>query len=166
MNLTVTPIGTIHTPYTPEKHNAPFQSVENDDGEFFVEVYPEHTQRLDKLETFTYIYLLYWLDRVNKTPKQLVNPPWIKNKVGLFASRSPNRVNPIGLSVVKVKQIKENRIEISGIDAYDNTPLLDIKPYIKDLDAKLDANYGWLDISDADSRKHFQLHMKGIAHDH
>jgi tRNA (adenine37-N6)-methyltransferase len=167
MTFSIVPIGIIHTPYTSEKCGAPFQSVENADGDFFVEIYPEHRKRLDKLETFTYIYLLYWLDRVTKTPKQLVNPTWIKNtKVGLFASRSPNRINPIGLSVVNVKKIKGSGIEISGIDAFDNTPLIDIKPYIKDLDVKLDANSGWLETADADSRRHFQSYIKGIAHDY
>lgn len=67
--------------------------------------------------------------------------------------------------MVKLKVIKENKIAISGIDAYDNTPLLDIKPYIKDLDTKTDANYGWLE-NEEDSKKHLQLHIKGVPHDH
>lgn len=167
MNYTITPIGFIHTPYTKEKGDAPFQSVETSQGEFYVEVLNEHTKRLDKLDSFTYIYLIYWLDRIQKVPEHLVSPPWTKNtKVGLFASRSPNRINPIGLSIVKVKKIINNRIEISGIDAFDNTPLLDIKPYIKDLDAKHDANYGWLESTDTNSKDHLLLHIKGVPHDH
>lgn len=166
MCFTVKPIGKIHTPYKPGERNPPFQSVEDETQTFYIDVYPKHTKRLEKLELFTYIYLLYYLDQSKKKPKELVSPPWTKNaNIGLFASRSPNRINPIGLSVVKLKEIKENRIIISGIDAFDNTPLLDIKPYIKDLDSKTDANYGWLE-NEEDSKKHLQLHIKGIPHKH
>lgn len=166
MKLNFKPIGTIHTPYTPGEHNPPFQTVEDDTKTFYVEVYPNHVKRLEKLDLFTYIYLLYYLDQSTKKPTKLVSPPWTKDvNVGLFASRSPNRINPIGLSVVKLKEIIGNKIVISGIDAYDTTPLLDIKPYIKDLDAKTDANYGWLD-TEKDSKKHLQLHIKGIPHKH
>jgi tRNA (adenine37-N6)-methyltransferase len=54
-------------------------------------------------------------------------------------------------------------IRPSGLDVFDGTPLLDIKPYILDLDVKLDANYGWLE--DLEDRGHFGLHVKGIPHD-
>jgi len=145
MSFSVNPIGMIHSPYTPEENNAPFQTIEDNSEEFYVDVFSEHTKRLEKLDLFTYVYLIYWLDRSKKEPKQLVSPPWTTHeKVGLFASRSPNRINPIGLSVVRIKEIIGNRIVITGVDAFDNTPLLDIKPYIKDLDVKTDANSGWL----------------------
>jgi tRNA-Thr(GGU) m(6)t(6)A37 methyltransferase TsaA len=95
----------------------------------------------------------------------MVSPPWADGKkVGVFASRSPVRPNPIGLSVVRIKNIVENRIYTSGLDAFDGTPLLDIKPYIKDLDSKSDANYGW--IEEMDDMEHLILHIKGIPHDY
>lgn len=144
MKFTILPIGTIHTPYN-EEHTPPFQTIENDTGDFYVELFPEHINRVYKLDSFNYIYLIYWLDRVTKKPKQFVSPPKTNKKVGLFASRSPNRINPLGLSVVKIIKITDNRIIISGIDAFDSTPLIDIKPYIKDLDVKPDANSGWVE---------------------
>jgi tRNA-Thr(GGU) m(6)t(6)A37 methyltransferase TsaA len=166
MNFTVTPIGSIHTPYKKENHDAPFQSIEDDDGDFYVEVFPEHTKRLHKLDLFHYVYLIYWLDQITQKPGHLVHPPWIKDaEVGLFASRSPNRINPIGLSVVRVKRVIDNRIEISGIDAFDNTPLIDIKPYIKDLDSKIDANYGWLETTDMKSKDHLLRYINGDKDD-
>jgi tRNA (Thr-GGU) A37 N-methylase len=58
-------------------------------------------------------------------------------------------------------KIEENRIYISSLDAFDGTPLLDIKPYMKDLDTKDDANYGWME---EDDFKHLQLHIDGEAH--
>jgi len=93
----------------------------------------------------------------------LVTPPWANGKqVGVFASRSPVRPNSIGISVVLVKRIDNNEIFISGLDAYDGTPLLDIKPYINDLDVKYDANYGW--IEGPEDKEHLLLHIKGIPH--
>ena len=82
----------------------------------------------------------------------------------MFASRSPNRPNPIGLSVVKILRIEKNIIAISGIDAFDNTPLLDIKPYIKNLDSKEDANFGWVNNTELD--EHLKMHLAGIPHKH
>jgi len=69
-----------------------------------------------------------------------IKPPWADGKeIGLFSSRSPNRPNPIGLSIVRVKNIIKNKIYTSGIDVFNDTPLLDIKPYIKKLDSKSDS---------------------------
>ena len=82
--------------------------------------------------------------------------------MGLFASRSPVRPNPIGLSVVRIKKIVGSVVYTSGLDVFDKTPLLDIKPYIKDLDTKLDANYGWLD--EPEERDHLVKHIKGEPH--
>jgi tRNA-Thr(GGU) m(6)t(6)A37 methyltransferase TsaA len=94
-----------------------------------------------------------------------VTPPWTKGQqVGLFASRSPLRPNPIGLSVVRVKEVSENRVYTSGLDVFDNTPLLDIKPYINDLDSKCDANNGWVQMIDED--EHLALHIQGIPHNY
>ena len=62
------------------------------------------------------------------------------------------------------KSITNNEILTSGMDVFDGTPLLDIKPYIKDLDTKQDDNYGW--IEDMDDREHLLLHIKGIPHDY
>jgi len=94
-----------------------------------------------------------------------MSPSWANGIVtGVFASRSPLRPNPIGLSVVRVKDIQDNVIHTSGLDVFDGTPLLDIKPYIKDLDVKTDANYGWVD--DVQDQEHMTLHIKGIPHDY
>ena len=80
----------------------------------------------------------------------------------MFASRSPDRPNNIGISIVRVKGIVNNEIFIFGLDAFDGTPMIDIKPYINDLDVKHDANYGWVD--DLEDKEHLILHIKGIPH--
>ncbi len=150
----------IHTPY---HDKAPYQPVETDEGDFRVEVFPEYQEGLQDVDTFTYIYLLYFIDRLNRKVSMKVEPIWAGEiEVGLFASRSPLRPNPIGLSVVRVLGVKGNTITTSGLDVFDGTPLLDIKPYIRDLDTKADANYGW--IEKTGDLRHLALHILGIPH--
>jgi tRNA-Thr(GGU) m(6)t(6)A37 methyltransferase TsaA len=137
------PIGIIRTPYLDE---VPRQPDETAQGEFRIILDERFREGLDQLEIFRYIYVLFHLDRLDKTVKMTVSPPTAQGRrVGLFASRSPARPNPIGLSVVRIKKIEGTTIYTSGIDARDETPLLDIKPYIRDLDSKPDANLGWRD---------------------
>jgi len=153
-------IGVIHTPYT---RTAPYQPVVDDDGDFQVRLFNPYAEGLICLERFRYVYLLYHIHKVEAEPEMVMNPPWVPNtRVGIFASRSPLRPNRIGLSIVRLKRIEGNLIHTSGLDVFDGTPLLDIKPYIQDLDVKTDANYGWLD--DIEDRDHLMLHIKGIPH--
>ena len=155
-------IGIIHTPY---KLKVPYQPINNDKGVFKVIIDEKYKEALRGLEKFEYIYLIFHLHLTDKKPKNLVKPPWSKGReVGLFASRSPNRPNSIGLSIVRIRGIKENIIYTSGIDAFDETPLLDIKPYIKELDSKYGSNYGWL--KNQKDYEHLILHIKGIPHDY
>jgi len=163
MKFSIKQIGVIHTPY---KENAPYQSDEKTKGDFTIELYPEYESALTSLEKFNHIYVLYYLDQIDEKYQNVISPPWAggKKTVGVFASRSPNRPNPIGLSDVKVLKIEKNTIAISGIDAFDNTPIIDIKPYIKNLDSKEDANFGWVNITEFD--EHFKKHLDGIPHKH
>jgi len=155
-------IGVIRTPYT---DNAPYQPVEEDEGDFRIVVDSQYGDSLYKLEKFRYIYVVYYIHRVKRRFSEIVSPTWTDGvKVGVFASRSPVRPNPIGINIVRIKGIKNNEVFTSGMDVFDGTPLLDIKPYIKDLDTKPDANYGW--IEDMDNREHLLLHIKGIPHDY
>jgi tRNA-Thr(GGU) m(6)t(6)A37 methyltransferase TsaA len=162
------PIGVIRTPYKGDR--APYQALERDEGEARLVLDPEYEPGLKELDKFKYIYVLYYMDRAHRdvSPKGLkdmiAHPPWAGGKgVGLFASRSPHRPNAIGLSIVRVREIKGNVVVTSLLDAFDRTPLLDIKPYLAELDAKDDANYGWLD---ENGRDHLMLHIRGIPHDH
>ncbi len=156
------PIGVIKTPYI---SSAPYQPIDSDENEFIVEVNEEYIDGLKNLEEFKFIYLVFFLDKTNNKVEMKIKPPWTKeNEVGLFASRSPNRPNPIGLSVVRLKKIVGNKIYTSGLDVFNDTPLLDIKPYIKELDSKFDAGYGWINISKDEG--HLALHIKGVPHFH
>ena len=160
--ITFEPIGIIHTPY---KDNAPYQPISNDTGEFFIDLNKEYEEGLKELLRFKYIYLLFYIDQLKEQPKMRFTPPWLKDKeLGLFATRTPSRPNPIGLSIVRLINVIDTKIYVSGLDVFDGTPLLDIKPYIKDLDDKVDANYGWL--NDINNKEHFMLHIKGIPHEY
>jgi tRNA (adenine37-N6)-methyltransferase len=143
LEIKLTPIGTIHTPYN---ESAPYTDYENAEGEFYVEVIDEYSAGLYLLDEMKYFYIIFHIHKPNKQPQLRVFPPRGNGKeVGLFASRSPNRFNPIGLTIARIKKIEGNRIYTSGLDILDGTPLLDIKPYIRDFDMKDDANMGWID---------------------
>lgn len=161
-HFTLEQIGIIKTPY---QKDAPYQPVDTDEQEFYVQLDNKYVEGLMELKKFNLIYLIFFADRITRKPEMIVSPPWAKGKkVGVFASRSPVRPNPIGLSIVRIKNIVGNKIYTSGLDVFDKTPLLDIKPYIKDLDNKDNANYGW--IEEVDDKEHLSLHIKGIPHDY
>lgn len=160
--ITFSPIGVIRTPYA---EKAPYQPIDDDSGNFRIVLFAAHQDGLLHLERFRCIYILYHTHKAMAASSPLVNPPWTAGTtVGIFASRSPRRPNGLGLSVVRLRGIEKNVIYTSGLDVFDGTPLLDIKPYIQDLDVKMDANYGWLE--EIKERDHLILHIKGIPHDY
>jgi len=161
-NIHLKPIGEVRTPY---RDWAPHQPVERDaeEGKFRLVLSREYSEGLRDLERFTYVYVLTYLDRQPKPVDMTVSPPWAKGKtVGLFASRSPGRPNPIGLSIVQVLRVEGSEVIISPIDFFDRTPILDIKPYFQGLDSKTDANHGWAD--DLEDREHIMQHVRGLPH--
>ncbi len=111
-----------------------------EDG-FFIEVKPKYKQSLEGLDGFQYIQVLYWFDKLdndNFRSKTTLNKPYVKgpDTLGIFATRSPMRPNPIGLTSCYVTYIdKENGIiGLGWCDAFDNTPVIDIKPYTPSVD--------------------------------
>lgn len=162
--MQIEPIGIIHTPYHPDDF-CPSQPVEREAGRARIELEPRYMDGLADLESFNYIYVLFGLHLADREISMRVKPPWTNGReVGLFASRSPNRPARIGLSVVRLISIDDNVLTTSLIDVYDGTPLLDIKPYIAELDSKEDANYGW--IEGLEGHRHLLEHVRGIPHRH
>ena len=163
MSISFQAIGTIYTPYF--SLNTPHQPLPDAPGDFWITLNPDYTSALEALQTFNYIYILYYLDQATPAQDMLTRSPWAPElEIGLFASRSPQRPNPIGLSIVKLKEIRGNDLVISGIDAYNGTPLLDIKPYMHFLDSKEDANNGWFDA--LPNKEHTIAHALGLSHEH
>ena len=101
----------------------------------YIEICAPYTLGLQHIEKFGHIIVLWWIS-MKDTPRDratlLVTPPRLSNPVetGVFSSRSPSRPNPIGLTKVKLLKVENNRLYIDRIDALDDTPVLDIKPYL------------------------------------
>jgi len=129
-----TPIGKFHTNYTPAT-GAPRQGILMPETEGTIEIYPQYRSALNTLNLFEYIIVLYHFSEVERW-EPTVNPPASSHEhnFGLFATRSPKRPNPIGLSIVKLEKIEKGILYISGIDAFEGTPVLDIKPYLPSVD--------------------------------
>lgn len=98
-----------------------------------IELLPEHTERLDGIEDFSHIQVIFYLDRVSRHERRMkkFHPRDREDLplVGAFATRSQRRPNPIGLTTVKLLSRKVNTLRVKGLDALDGTPVLDIKPY-------------------------------------
>jgi tRNA-Thr(GGU) m(6)t(6)A37 methyltransferase TsaA len=160
MLISLTSMGVIHTPY---QEDAPYQDYENKAGDFYIDINPDYTEGLYLLDSLTYCYILFHIHKQKKPARMHVFPPRGNGKeVGLFATRSPNRVNPIGLTVARIKKVEKNRIYTGGLDILNGTPLIDIKPYIRDFDCKEDANMGWVDLRGEQPEKWKETPPKGI----
>ena len=162
--MSVQAIGVAHTPYQ-HRHDAPHQPQAEASGEFYVEVFPEFAAGLADVTDFSHVFLLSWLHHSAGFSMQ-VTPPWQnsageRKRVGLFASRSPNRPNPIGLTLARVRGVEGNRLLTGPLDLFDGTPIIDIKPHVRTLDQTGVGNDGWL--ADGD---HLELHKKGVPHSH
>lgn len=142
MELVVRPIGFVRSPFR-EKVEAPRQAVVAADATATLEVLPAYEDALADLAGFDRIWLVFWFhDATHYRPK--VQPPRSDEKRGLFATRSPHRPNPIGLSAVRLERVERTTLHLREIDLIDGTPVLDIKPYIPYADAFPDASSGWL----------------------
>jgi tRNA-Thr(GGU) m(6)t(6)A37 methyltransferase TsaA len=142
MNITLKPIGVIHSPYT-TKESCPIQGVDAPEGKGTVEVFLEYVDGLQDIETFSHIILLYQFDRAGEI--KLVRPTFLDDEPhGVFASRHPCRPTGLGISVVRLLKRSGNVLEVGGIDVLDGTPIIDIKPYIPRLDCFPEANEGWV----------------------
>ncbi len=137
------PIGIIHTPFKDDKKKIPRQGRFEEGNHGIVELYPEFTGGLKDVEKFSHLYLLFHFhqsqgyDIVQYTPRH-------HRLRGVFAIRSPRRPNAIGQTIVKIIKIEENKIYFSGADMINGTPLLDIKPYVPEIDFYKEAVNGWL----------------------
>jgi tRNA (adenine37-N6)-methyltransferase len=129
------PVGVVHTGATPDQIRNRAPGIEST-----VEIYPEFEAALDGLEGFSHIFVLGYFDKLR--PEQ-IGPLSVKPRgllryglkleelptVGVFALDSPTRPNPIGLSLVSLIRKRGHMLTVSGLDYFDGTPVLDIKPY-------------------------------------
>ena len=140
--ITFKPIGIIHSDYK-EKEGVPIQGTLAKDSKGTVEVYPEYRAGLKDLDGFSHIILLYHF-HLSKGYSLKVKPFLDDEVRGVFSVRAPKRPNPIGFSVVKLENVVDNILYINEVDIIDNTPLLDIKPYVSKFDSRTDTRNGWV----------------------
>ncbi len=103
---------------------------------------PRYRPGLASLETVSHVIILTWFDRSARDVIALTPPTDVASH-GVFATRAPDRPNPIGVTVSEIVEIHEDGISVSGIDCLDGTPVLDIKPYFASTDSRPDAVVGW-----------------------
>ncbi len=145
-DLVVRPIGVVHSPLE-DKAEAPRQGTAPGSASGRIVLSPEFADGLDDLGGFDRLWILFWFDRaVGWRPKVL--PPRSEHKRGVFATRSPHRPNPIGLSAVRLERIEGLTLFVSELDVLDQTPVLDIKPYLPYADAFADSASGWVEARD------------------
>lgn len=145
------PIGVIHSEHV-RPEDTPIQPIFASDCLGRVEVYPEYAEGLLDIEAYSHIYLIYHLHAVKET--RLLTKPFLQDEVhGIFATRSPFRPNPIGLSIVQLAGREGNTLLIEGSDILDGTPLLDIKPYSKRFDNISTQRNGWQDEVDDETAR-------------
>jgi tRNA-Thr(GGU) m(6)t(6)A37 methyltransferase TsaA len=142
MKIELRPVGRIHTPFD-KPEGMPIQPPGGAGVKGSVEVFPEYAEGLKDLDGFSHIILIYHLHEVSET-KLTVIPFMDDTPRGVFSTRAPKRPNAIGLSVVKLNGVKGNILEIENVDILDGTPLLDIKPYIPEVDHWPADRIGWL----------------------
>jgi len=140
--MEVTAIGTIHTPFR-QISEMPVQPSGARGVAGRIELLPELAEGLRDLDGFSHIIVLYLFHRVTRSCLTVV-PFLDPHPHGVFATRAPTRPNPIGLSVLALKEIDGSTLRVENVDMLDGTPLLDIKPYVPEFDLPTEVRTGWL----------------------
>jgi tRNA-Thr(GGU) m(6)t(6)A37 methyltransferase TsaA len=142
--MTIEIIGRARTPWL-RREDAPHQPNAVRDSEGVLEIAPPYRPALADLDTFERIWVIFLFDRSRGWAAR-VKPPRGGPKRGVFATRAPNRPSQIGLTCVGVRgiDIADGRVRVHGIDLLDQTPIIDLKPYLPMIDAWPQAGHGWL----------------------
>jgi tRNA-Thr(GGU) m(6)t(6)A37 methyltransferase TsaA len=147
--IVIEPIGVIRSPFT-SVAGTPLQSVAAGHVSGSIEIRPELEPGLRDLDGFSHLHLLTWL-HLSPAKSRLELIPFLDDTSrGVFATRSPERPNPIGLSVVRLLNVEGATLRVSGLDLLDGTPVLDVKPYVPDFDLFEPERFGWLERRAAD----------------
>ncbi len=145
-NFNFEPIGFIESCYK-EKFGVPRQPglVKSSSARLKIRADLQPEQSLQGLEGFSHVWLIFVFHQnaISRFHAK-VHPPRLEGKpIGLFATRTPHRPNPIGLSLVQLVKVEKDTLELAGIDLVDGTPILDVKPYMPEIEALPEANAGW-----------------------
>jgi tRNA-Thr(GGU) m(6)t(6)A37 methyltransferase TsaA len=146
--FTFRPIGFIESPYT-ESSEIPKGLGVKHDVEGILKILPEFEPGLADIEGFSHLFVIWVFDRTDGFDLT-ASPPSDHRIHGVFATRSPRRPNPIGLTVVQLLRRDEGQLYVRGVDMLNGTPILDIKPYLSSI-APESLRRGWL--SEAEARQ-------------
>lgn len=146
------PIGVVRSPFT-ERAEAPRQAAAARDVAGRIELFAGRgfEDALEGLDGWEYAWVVFVFHRnveEGRGWKPKVQPPRAEGKVGVFATRSPHRPNPIGMSVVRIERVECLVVHVRDLDVLDGTPVLDLKPYVPYADAYPEARSGWLEVRD------------------
>ena len=135
------PIGYAHSPYK-NSQEIPKGLGAKHEAEGALEILPEFEAGLTDIEGFSHLIVLWVFDRVEGY-ELLGKPPSDDRPHGVFATRSPRRPNPVGLTVVELLRREGRSLHVRGIDMLDATPILDLKPYLSSIPMEK-LRRGWL----------------------
>ncbi len=143
MDVTYRPIGVLHTPFR-DLSAMPIQPTSRASAPGTAEIFAEYAEGLRDLDGFSHVILLYHLHRARRVELTVV--PFLGSEPrGVFATRAPARPNPIGLSIVSLVRVEGRTLYFGNVDILDDTPLLDLKPYVPAFDRPGQARAGWLE---------------------
>lgn len=141
MEIIYRPIGIIHTPFA-ERRGTPIQPAAAAGAVGHIEIAECYRAGLKDLDGFSHLILLYHF-HLSSGYEMEVTPFLDTQPRGLFSTRAPKRPNAIGLSVVRLTAIHDGILEVADVDMLDGTPLLDIKPYVPQLNPAEVERIGW-----------------------
>jgi len=142
MRIKVRPVGTVENGIT-QNHKFDAEGTVSK-----INLVPRYGRALDGLESFSHVVVLFWLHKIKSNEREVLKVHPRRDTsiplTGVFATRSPVRPNPIGMTVVRLVKREANTLTVEGLDAIDGTPVLDIKPYIRESFAQSDIKVaGW-----------------------
>ncbi len=143
------PVGRVRSPFK-EPREIPKGCGAKHEAEGVLEILPELEPGLTDIEGFSHLFVIWVFDR-SEGPELLGTPPSDDRPHGVFATRSPKRPNPIGLTVVELLRRDGLRLHVRGVDMLDGTPILDIKPYLSSVPLET-LRRGWLEEAEARNR--------------
>ena len=137
--ITLEPIGVVRNGIAEAHHDTPWPEIESS-----VILQDRWSEALEGLEEFSHIWVIFYFDRMTAEYAPRVRPMRRKDLplVGVLATRSPQRPNRIGMSVVELLQVRGSTLHVRGLEALDGSPVLDINPYIAHRDALANTRTG------------------------
>lgn len=156
--LALRPIGVVRSART-STADTPVQAALNPDEEAAIELSPDYVEAILDLDGFDYLWLLTWLGGAQPEPiPPLRQVPYLLSaaprEIGVLATRGPRRINPIGLSLVRLVAVDGATVRFAGVDLVDGTPVIDIKPFVEAFDRPPTGpvRCGWFDTTTLPAR--------------